>query len=61
MLKKKVGSHKVKWIKRQVQAYLTKEQQFLWKLIVYIYIIDGQPAHRPELGSIKVNNSIYSA
>jgi hypothetical protein len=29
MLKKKAGSHEVKWVKGQVRAYLTKEQQFL--------------------------------
>jgi hypothetical protein len=61
MLKKKAGSYKVKWVKGQVRAYLTKEQQFLQKLIVCMYVTGGQPAHRPELGSIKVNNSIYSA
>jgi hypothetical protein len=61
MLKKKAGSHKVKWVKGQVQAYLTKERQFLRKLIVCMYVIGGQPAREPELGLIKVYNSIYSA
>jgi hypothetical protein len=61
MLKKKAGSHEVEWVKRQVQAYLTKERQFLRKLIVCIHVIGGQPAREPELGSIKVHNSIYSA
>jgi hypothetical protein len=40
---------------------LTKEQQFLWKLIVYIYVIGEQSAYKPELRLIKVYNSIYSA
>jgi hypothetical protein len=40
---------------------LTKEQQFLRKLIVCMYVIDRQPVREPELGLIKVNNSIYSA
>jgi hypothetical protein len=39
MLKKKAGSYKVEWVKGQVQAYLTKEQQFLQKLIVCMYVI----------------------
>jgi hypothetical protein len=29
--------------------------------MVSIHVTGGQPAHGPELGSIKVSNSIYSA
>jgi hypothetical protein len=61
MLKKKAGSHEVEWVKGQVRAYLTKEGQFLRKLMVCMHVTGGQPARGPELGSIKVNNSIYSA
>jgi hypothetical protein len=61
MLKKKAGSYEVKWVKGQVWAYLTKERQFLRKLIVCMYVIGGQLVYRPELGLIKVYNSIYSA
>lgn len=61
MLKKKADSEEVEWVNRQVQLYLTKERQFLHKLIVCMHVTRGQPARRPELGSIKVNNSVYLA
>jgi hypothetical protein len=61
MLKKKASSYKVEWVKGQVQVYLTKERQFLQKLIVCIHITGEQLIREPELRSIKVNNSIYSA
>jgi hypothetical protein len=61
MLKKKAGSHKVKWVKRQVRAYLIKEQQFLQKLIICIYMINRQSARKPKLGLIKIYNNIYLA
>lgn len=61
MLKKKAGSQEVEWVDGQVQSYLTKERQFLRKLMVCMHVTGGQPARGPELGSIKVNNSVYSA
>jgi hypothetical protein len=61
MLRKKSGSQEVEWVDGQVQAYLTKERKFLRKLMVGLHITGGQPARGPELGSIKVSNSIYSA
>jgi hypothetical protein len=61
MLKKKAGSHEVKWVKGQVRVYLTKERQFLRKLIVCMHVTDRQLVREPKLGLIKVNNNIYSA
>jgi hypothetical protein len=37
------------------------EKRFLRKLMVILHITGGQPARGPELGSVKVSNSIYSA
>ena len=50
-----------KWNESQKQAYLNQECNFLQKLMVTLYIIGGQPARGPEIGSIKVSNSVYSA
>lgn len=61
MLKKKADSKEVEQVNRQVQLYLTKERQFLCKLIVCMHVTRGQPIHRPKLGLIKVNNSVYLA
>ena len=61
LLKKNQATKKVEWVDSQVKAYLTKERQFLRKLMVCMHITGGQPARGPELGSIKVSNSIYSA
>jgi hypothetical protein len=44
-----------------VDAYLIMEKKFLRKGIVGFHIEYGQPAYRPEIGLIKVSNSIYSA
>ena len=49
-----------KWIKHRVDTYLTVEKKFLRKGIGGIHIKYGQPARGPEIGSIKVSNSIYS-
>jgi hypothetical protein len=49
------------WVKGQLKAYLSIEREFLRTLIVCIYITRGQPVHGPELGSIKMYNSVYSA
>jgi hypothetical protein len=49
------------WIKHYVDAYLTVEKRFLRKGIRGIHVEYGQPACGPEIGSIKVSNSIYSA
>jgi hypothetical protein len=40
---------------------LIKEQQFLQKLIICMYVTGKQPVYKPELRSIKVNNNIYLA
>ena len=61
LLEKNPATKQVEWVDSQVQAYLTKERQFLRKLMVCMHITGGQPARGPELGSIKVSNSIYSA
>jgi hypothetical protein len=51
----------VAWIDSRKHWYLTIEGQFLRKLMVCTHIQAGQPARGPELGSIKVVNSVYSA
>jgi hypothetical protein len=61
LLRKNKTTRQVEWVDSQVQAYLTKERQFLRKLMVCMHITGGQPARGPELGSVKVCNSIYSA
>ncbi|OBT83214.1 hypothetical protein VE02_08215 [Pseudogymnoascus sp. 03VT05] len=53
------GSYK--WNDSQKQAYLNEERQFLRKLMVTLHVIGGQPARGPEIRSIKVSNSVYSA
>jgi hypothetical protein len=55
------SSHDAQWIESARTAYLTMEKRFLRKLMVILHITGGQPARGPELGSIKVSNSIYSA
>jgi superfamily II DNA helicase RecQ len=54
------GSRANEWIEPRVNAYLTKERQFLTQLLVAMHIMGGQPARGPEIGSIKVRNSVYS-
>jgi hypothetical protein len=61
LLRKSNETNQFEWNTRQVQAYLSKERQFLRKLMVAMHITGGQPARGPELGSIKVSNSLYSA
>lgn len=79
LLGKNRVSKQVEWVDAPVQAYLTKERQFLRKLMVCMHLTGksshhtripisndsfssgGQPARGPELGSIKVSNSTYSA
>lgn len=60
MIRKGVGGED-EWIKHRVDAYLTVERSFLRKGMGGIHIQYGQPARGPEIGSIKVSNSIYSA
>jgi hypothetical protein len=57
----KEGENGPEWIDNRVHGYLNTEKQFLRKLMVLAHIQGGQPARGPELGSTKVNNSIYSA
>ena len=44
-----------------MDAYLTVEKRFLRKGMEGVYIQNGQPARRLEIGLIKVSNNIYSA
>jgi hypothetical protein len=60
MIKKGVSSED-EWIKHYVDAYLTVEKRFLRKGIGGVHIEYSQPARGPEIGSIKVSNSIYLA
>lgn len=53
-------SNSMEWVKPQVRTYLGKERRFLRLLMVAFHIMGGQPARGPELGSVKVSNSIYS-
>ena len=55
------GSADREWIDVRKSAYLNREGQFLSKLMVAMHVMGGQPARGPELGSIKVVNSVYSA
>ena len=66
MLKKARSSNeasggRLSWIDSRWNWYLALEKRFLRKLIVAIHIMAGQPARGPELGSIKVFNSLCSA
>jgi hypothetical protein len=60
IMKKGVSSED-EWIKHRVDAYLTVKKRFLRKGIGGVHVEYGQPARGPEIGSIKVSNSIYSA
>lgn len=51
----------LEWAKQPCKAYLAREKQFLLKLMVAMHVMGGQPARSPELGSIKVKNSITSS
>jgi hypothetical protein len=61
LLRKNKASQRNEWMEAQVKKYLTKERQFLRKLMVCMHIMGGQPARGPELGSVKIRNSLYSA
>jgi len=52
---------KDKWIKYYIDVYLTVKKKFLRKDIRDIHIKYNQSAYRPEIGLIKISNSIYSA
>lgn len=54
------GSGQLEWAEQSYKAYLAREKHFLLKLIVVIYIIEGQPTRSLEIDSIKVQNSIVS-
>jgi len=45
---------------RNVKNYLAKERLFLRKLMTAMQIHWGQPARKPEIGSLKIRTSIYS-
>ena len=60
MLRKGVDGQD-EWIDHRVDMYLKQEKQFLRKAMATIHVKYGQPARGPELGSVKVSNSIYSA
>ena len=59
MIKKGISGEN-KWIKYCVDAYLIVKKKFLRKGIGNIYVKYGQSARGPEIGSIKISNSIYS-
>jgi superfamily II DNA helicase RecQ len=54
------GRGQLEWADQPCKAYLAREKQFLLKLMVAMQVIGGQPARSPEIGSIKVRNSITS-
>lgn len=54
------GRGQLEWADQPCKAYLAREKQFLLKLMVAMQVIGGQPARSPEIGSIKVRNSIMS-
>jgi superfamily II DNA helicase RecQ len=54
------GSGQLQWIDQRCKAYLDRERQFLLQLFVAMHITGGQPARSPEIGSVKVRNSITS-
>ncbi len=51
----------IEWVDPQVKKYLTREWQFLQKLLVAMHITRGQLVRGLEIGYIKTQNSIYSA
>lgn len=55
------STDRTKWNPAQKRAYLRKEGQFLQTLMLVMHVTGGQPARGPEIGSVKVSNSIYSA
>jgi hypothetical protein len=55
------GSGQLEWADQLCKAYLAREKQFLLKLMVAMHIMGGQPARSPEIGSIKVQNSVTSS
>jgi superfamily II DNA helicase RecQ len=55
------GSGQLEWIDQRCKAYLARERQFLLKLMVAMHSTGGQPARSPEIGSIKVRNSVTSS
>src|SRR5271156_2957757 len=55
------GSGQLEWADQPCKAYLAREKQFLLKLMVAMHIMGGQPARSPEIGSIKVQNSVTSS
>ena len=58
MMKKGVNS-KDKWIKYYIDIYLIVKKKFLRKDIGNIYIKYSQSIYKPEIGLIKISNSIY--
>jgi len=55
------GSGQLEWVDQQCKAYLAREKQFLLKLMAVMHLTGGQPARSPEIGSIKVRNSVRSS
>ena len=55
------GSGQLEWADQPCKAYLAREKQFLLKLMVAMHMMGGQPARSPEIGSIKVRNSVTSS
>ncbi|ELR08160.1 hypothetical protein GMDG_08610 [Pseudogymnoascus destructans 20631-21] len=61
LLRNNRATQAAEWFRPQVEKYLIKEGQFLRKLMVCMHVTGGQPGRGPELGSVKVSNSVYSA
>lgn len=55
------GSGEHEWVDHRKSACLNRERQFLQKFMVLKHMSGGQPARGPELGSLKVVNSVFSA
>ena len=60
-LVKSSGRGQLEWADQPCKAYLAREQNFLLGLMVAMHLMGGQPARSPEIGSIKVRNSITSS
>lgn len=54
-------SREQQWVDLRRSAYLNRERRFLLQLMTVMHIVADQPARGPELVSIKVVNSVYSA
>lgn len=61
LVKSSGSSSDFTWDTQACKAYLMREKQFLHQLMVAMHLTGGQPARSPEIGSIKVQNSVTSS